>query len=240
MHNVGLWADRWLCFLDEERRWRGGGGGMQWHTTSHPRPNWKPCGSNWSLGRGTGRCVGMCTDMEAQHRHGQLGLEVPSCNSWEGGVCHKWRSRVQRPLTPGNLRVDADSQSQCVKEGKSKLRLGRGRPFSGGVRGSEEKSVNSAVVRPRMARYWEALTWPKSGEGQNRQDLERSGLTRRQWKIRLMREKVLQMQETSDLEIGGVLKKLMDSSPKALENDLEEGLLVRDCEKIQSNPRTTD
>ena len=41
-----------------------------------------------------------------------------------------------------------------------------------------------------------------------------------------MREKVLQMQETSDLEIGRVLKKLVDSSPKALENDLEEGLLV--------------
>ena len=34
------------------------------------------------------------------------------------------------------------------------------------------------------------------------------------------------MQETSDLEIGGVLKRLVDSSPKALENDLEEGLLV--------------
>ena len=34
------------------------------------------------------------------------------------------------------------------------------------------------------------------------------------------------MQETSDLEIGGVLKRLVDSSPKALENDLEGGLLV--------------
>ena len=94
------------------------------------------------------------------------------------------------------------------------------------VRGSEEKSVNSVVVRPRMARYWEALTWPERGEGQTWQDLERSSLTRRQWKIRLMREKVLQMQETSDSEIGGVLKKLVDSSPKALEHDLEEGLLV--------------
>ena len=51
-------------------------------------------------------------------------------------------------------------------------------------------------------------------------------MTRRQWKIRLMREKVLQMQETSDFEIGGVLIKLVDSSPKALEHDLEEGLLV--------------
>ena len=51
-------------------------------------------------------------------------------------------------------------------------------------------------------------------------------MTRRQWKIRLMREKVLQMQETFDLEIGGVLKRLVDSSPKALDNDLEEGLLV--------------
>ena len=37
---------------------------------------------------------------------------------------------------------------------------------------------------------------------------------------------MLQMQETSDLEIGGVLKKLVDSSPKALEHDLEERLLV--------------
>ena len=34
------------------------------------------------------------------------------------------------------------------------------------------------------------------------------------------------MQETNDLEIGGVLKRLVDSSPKGLENDLEEGLLV--------------
>ena len=41
-----------------------------------------------------------------------------------------------------------------------------------------------------------------------------------------MRKKVVQMQETTDLEIGGVLKRSVDSSPKALENDLEEGLLV--------------
>ena len=34
------------------------------------------------------------------------------------------------------------------------------------------------------------------------------------------------MQETSDVEIGGVLKKLIDSSPKPLHSDLEEGLLV--------------
>ena len=158
--------------------------------------------------------------------HGQLGLEVPSCNSWEGGVRHQWRSRMQRPLAPRNSRVDANSQSQCVKEGHSKSRLGSGQPFSGGVRGTKEKSVNSAVVRPRMARYWEALTWRESGEGRTWQDLEHSGLTRRQWKIRLMREKVLQMQETSDLEIGGVLKKLVASSPKPLENDWEEALLV--------------
>ena len=68
--------------------------------------------------------------------------------------------------------------------------------------------------------------WPEREDRQIRQELERSGLTRRQWKIRLMREKVLQMQETSDVEIGGVLQKLIDSSPKALESDLEEGLLV--------------
>ena len=123
-------------------------------------------------------------------------------------------------------RVDDDNQSQCEKEGSSKLRLGSGQPFSGGVRGSEERSVNSVVVRPRLARYSEGLTWPERGEGQTRQDSERSGLTRRQWKIRLMREKVLQMQETNDLEIGGVMKKLVNSSPKALEHDLEEGLLV--------------
>ena len=41
-----------------------------------------------------------------------------------------------------------------------------------------------------------------------------------------MRDKVLQMQETCDLEIGGVLKKMVDSSPKALEHNLEDGLLV--------------
>ena len=126
----------------------------------------------------------------------------------------------------GNSRVDADSRSRCVKDGNSKLRLESGQPFSGGVRGSEENSVNSAVVRPRMARYWEALTWPERGDGQIRQELERSGLTRRQWKIRLMREKVLQMQETSDVEIGGVLQKLIDSSPKLLKSNLEEGLLL--------------
>ena len=34
------------------------------------------------------------------------------------------------------------------------------------------------------------------------------------------------MQETSGVQIGGVLQKLIDSSPKALESDLEEGLLV--------------
>ena len=86
--------------------------------------------------------------------------------------------------------------------------------------------MSSVVVRPRMARYWEPLTWLERGEGQTRQELERSGLTRRQWKIWLMREKVLQMQETSDLEIGGVVKRLVDPSPKAMENDLEEGLLL--------------
>ena len=113
-------------------------------------------------------------------KHGQPGLEVPSCSSWEGGVHHQWRSRMQRPLTPGNSRVDDGSQSQCEKEGNSKLRLGSGQPFSGGVRGSEEKSVNSVVFRPRTARYWEALTWPERGEGQTRQDREHWGLTHRQ------------------------------------------------------------
>ena len=86
--------------------------------------------------------------------------------------------------------------------------------------------MSSVVVRPRMAQYWEPLTWPERGEGQTRQELERSFLTRREWKIWLMREKVLQMQETSDLEIGGVVKRLVDPSPKALENDVEEGLLL--------------
>ena len=86
-----------------------GGGMVQWHTTSHPRAIWKPSGSNWSLGRATGPCAGKGTEVEAQHRHGQLGLEVPSCSSWEGGVHHQWRSRMQRPLTPGNSRVDTFS-----------------------------------------------------------------------------------------------------------------------------------
>ena len=199
---------------------------VQWHSTSHPRPNWKPSGSNWSLGRATGPCAGMGTNVQAQHMHGQLGLEVPSCSSWEGCARHQWGSPMQRPLMPGSSRVDDDGQFRCEKEGYSRSRLESGQPFSGGVRGCDEKSVNSVVVRPRLARYWEPLTWPERGEGQTRQDLERSGLTRRQWKIRLMREKVLQMQETSDLEFGGVPKRLVDSSPKALENDLEEGLLV--------------
>ena len=66
----------------------GGGGMVKWHTTSHPRANWKPSGSSWSLGRAIGPCAGMGTNFEAQHRHGQLGLEVPSCSSWEGGVHH--------------------------------------------------------------------------------------------------------------------------------------------------------
>ena len=34
------------------------------------------------------------------------------------------------------------------------------------------------------------------------------------------------MQETSDIEVGGVLKKLIVSSPKELARDLEEGVLV--------------
>ena len=34
------------------------------------------------------------------------------------------------------------------------------------------------------------------------------------------------MQETSDVEFGGVLQKSIASSPKELESDLEEGLLV--------------
>ena len=61
---------------------------VQWRSTSHPRANWKPSGWNWSLGRATGPCAGMGTDVEAQHRHGRLGLEVLSCNSWEGGAHH--------------------------------------------------------------------------------------------------------------------------------------------------------
>ena len=91
--------------------------------------------------------------VEAQHRHGQPGLGVPSCSSWEGGLHHQWRSRMQRRLTCGNSKVDANSRSRCVKEGNSKLRLESGQPFSGGERGFKEKFVNSGVVRPRMARY---------------------------------------------------------------------------------------
>ena len=133
---------------------------------------------------------------------------------------------MRRRITRGNSRVDADSRSRCVKEGNSKLCLESGPPFSGGERGFGEKFVNSGVVRPRMARYWEALTWLERGDERIRHEQELSGLTRRQWKIRLMREKVLQMQETSDVEVGGVLHKLIASSPKELECDLEEGLLV--------------
>ena len=93
---------------------------VQWRSTSHPRANWKPNGWNWSLGRATDPCAGMGTDVEAQHRHGRLGLEVPSCNSWEGGAHHQWRSPMQRPLLPGSSRVDDDSLSRCEKEGSSK------------------------------------------------------------------------------------------------------------------------
>ena len=119
-----------------------------------------------------------------------------------------------RRLTRGNSRVHADSRSRCVKEGNSKLCLESGQPFSGGERGFGEKFVSSGVVRPRMARYWEALTWPERGDEQIRQEQELSGFTLRQWKMGLMREKVLQMQEISDVEIGGVLQKLIASSPK--------------------------
>ena len=66
---------------------------------------------NWSLGRATGPCVGMGTDVEARHRHGQLGLKVPSGSSWEGGAQHQWQSPMQRPLMPGSSRVDDDNQS---------------------------------------------------------------------------------------------------------------------------------
>ena len=199
---------------------------VQWHTISPPRAHWKPSGSSWSLVRATDRYVGMATDVGAQPKHGRPGHEVPSCSSWEGGVHHQWRLHMRRRLTRGNSRVDANSQSRCVKEGNSKLCLESGQPFSGGERGFGEKFVNSGVVRPRMARYCEALTWPERGDEQIRQEQELSGLTRRHWKIRLMWQKVLQMQETSDLETGGVLQKLIASSPKELECDLEEGLLV--------------
>ena len=108
----------------------------------------------------------MGTDVEAQDRHGRLGLEVPSCNSWEGGAHHQWRSPMQRPLMPGSSRVDDDSLSWCEKEGNSKSRLESGPPFSGGVRGSDEKSVSSVVFWHRMARSSEPLAWPERGEGQ--------------------------------------------------------------------------
>ena len=41
-----------------------------------------------------------------------------------------------------------------------------------------------------------------------------------------MKERILQVQEASDIEVGGVLLKLIDSSPKALARALEEGVLV--------------
>ena len=86
--------------------------------------------------------------------------------------------------------------------------------------------MNSDVARPRMARYWKALTWPERGDERIRQEQEHSGLTRKQWKIRPMKERILQMQETSDIEVSGVLQKLIVSSPKELASDLEEGVLV--------------
>ena len=160
----------WGCgprdgYASSMRRDAGGGGMVQWHTISPPRAHWRPSGSSWSLGRATDRCAGMATDVEARHKHGQPGHGVPSCSSWEGGVHHQLRFRMQRRLPRGNSRVDADSWSRCVKEGNSKLRLESGQPFSGGECGSEEKSVNSAVVRPRMVRYREALAWPERGDG---------------------------------------------------------------------------
>ena len=137
----------WGCgprdgYASSMRRDAGGGGMVQWHAISYPRAHWKPSGSSWSLGQATCRCAGMATDVEAQHRHRQPGR----------GVHHQWLSRMQRRLTRGNSKVDADSRSRCVKEGNSKLCLESGQPFSGAVRGSEQKSVNSAVVRPRIAR----------------------------------------------------------------------------------------
>ena len=108
---------------------------LQWHTTSPPRAHWKPSGSNLSLGRATGRYVGMVTDVERQPKHGRPEHGVPSCSSWEGGVHHQWRFHMRRRLTPGNSRVDAECRSRCVKEGDSKLCWESGQPFSGGDRG---------------------------------------------------------------------------------------------------------
>ena len=152
---------------------------VQWHTISPPRAHWRPSGSSWSLGRAADRYVGMVTDVEGQPKHGRPEHGVPSCSSWEAGVRHQWRFRMRRRLTRGNLSVDADSRSRCVKEGSSKLCSESGQPFSGGERGFREKFASLGVARPRMARYWEALTWPERGGEQLGQEQELSALTRR-------------------------------------------------------------
>ena len=191
----GPWAERWLRFLEEERRRRGGNAAVAYNfsSPSELEAQWveSVAGTSHRSLRWHGHWRGGATeDLEG---HGRPEHGVPSCSSWDGGVRHQWRSHVQHRLTRGNSKVDADSRSRCVKEGNSKLCSESGHPFSGGERGFKEKSVNSGVGRPRMARYWEALTWPERGDERIRQEQELSGLTRKQWTIRLMRERVLQV-----------------------------------------------
>ena len=213
------------CF-SSMKRGAGEGEMLRWHLTSPPRVNWRPNGSKWLLGRATDHYVGMVTAVEELPRPERRGRGVPCCSSWEGGVHHRWLSRTRHRITRGSSKVDAGSWSRCEGLGNSRSRLANGRPSSGGEGGFGEKFVNSDVARPRMARYWEALTWPERGEEQIRQGQEHFGLTRKQWMIRMMKERLLQMRETSDIEVGGVLQKLIDSSPKELARDLEEGVLV--------------
>ena len=213
-------------YVSSMKRGAGEGKMVRWHTTSPPRANWKPSGSSWLLGRATDRYVGMVTAVQRQPRHGRWEQGVPCCSSWEGGVRHQWQSRMRHRIMRGSSKVDAGSRSRCEEEGTSKLCSANGRPFSGGERGFGEKFVNSDVARPRMARYCEALAWLERGDERIRQEQEHSGLTRKQWKIRLMRERILQMQETSVIEVSGVLQNLVVSSPKELASDLEEGVLV--------------
>ena len=174
VQDVGPWADRWLRFLDEERRRRGGNGTVAYNFSSPSELE-----AQWvELVAGTSH------RSLRWHGHRRGG----AAQAWAaGGVRRQWQSRMRHRITRGSSKVDAGSRSRCEEEGTSKLCSANGRPFSGGERGFGEKFVNSDVARPRMARYWEALTWPKRGDERIRREQEHSGLTRKQWKIWLMR-----------------------------------------------------
>ena len=158
VEDVGPWADRWLRFLDEERRRRGGNGTVAYNFSSlseleAQRVELVAGTSHRSLRWHGHRCGGAAQAWAAGARGPLLQLM--------GGWCTP--SKAVSYATPNPVqfscallvqtKVDTESRSRCAKEGNSKLCSANGRPFSGGARGFGEKFVNSDVARPRMARY---------------------------------------------------------------------------------------